>query len=110
MPLLAGTVTITAGVSSGAGLSKELYDARRADASIPELPIYDAALKALAKDCVTIATVVIAHFKTNGLISTSDTGTVAAGIPVTTAGTATAQAGATTATGVVTATGTGTIS
>lgn|SRR5512147_846662 len=110
MPLIPGSVTVTAGISAGTGLAKELYDARRAAASIPELPIYDTGLKALASDCSVIATTVIAHFIAHALVSTNDTGTVAAGIPVATTGTAAAQAGATTATGLVTATGTGTIS
>lgn len=109
MPLLAGTTTVTLGVASGVGLSKELFDAMRVDQGIAQIPINDAALKMLAKTCNTIASVVISHFKTNGVITTSDTGTVAPGIPVTTAGTAAAQTGATTATGVVTASGTGTI-
>lgn len=111
MPLLAGTVTVTGGVAVGAGLAKELYDALRTDqgAALAPTPVNQQALAQLAKFASTIASVVVNHIKVNALVSTTNTGTVAAGIPVTTAGSAAAQTGATTAPGAVTATGTGTI-
>src|SRR5512147_1563670 len=108
MPLLAGTTSVTLGVASGTGLSRELFDAMRSDQGIDQIPINDAALKNLAKTCNTIATVVINHFKANATIVATPTLTVPVGIPVTTAGSAVAQTGATTApstaTGTVTST------
>lgn len=109
MPLNAGSVSVTAGIASGAGLSKELFDALRSAQGIAQTPDNNTALTEMGKFATTIATVVINHIKANALVSTNDTGTVAAGIPVATAGSPTAQTGATTATGAVTAKGTGTI-
>lgn len=110
MPLIPGSVSVTAGIATGAGLSKEIYDALRSAQSISAIPLNQTPLAELAKYSNTIAQAVIAHIVTNGLISVNVTGTVAAGIPVATTGSAAAQAGTTTATGAVTATGTGTIS
>jgi hypothetical protein len=106
MPLLAGTVTVAAGVGAGTGLAKELYDALRADQGIVEGPTMQNPLTSLAKTCNTIASVVITHFKTNATILATPTLTVPAAIPVATAGSATAQTGTTTAP----STATGTVS
>lgn len=106
MPLLAGTVTVTGGIGAGTGLSKELYDALRADQGITEGPTMQNPLTSLAKTCNTIALVVITHFKTNATITATPTLTVPSLIPVSTAGTAAAQTGTTTAP----STATGTVS
>lgn len=97
MPLVAGTVSINgAGVASGAGMARELYDALEsaygiAPASVPaNVP---GAQEQLAVMANVIASVVVNHIVANGLI------TVAAGIPVATAGSASAQSGATTGPG-----------
>lgn len=109
MPLLAGTTTVTAGVSSGTGLSKELFDALRSQQSITEQPLNQVPLAEMAKFCNTIASVVISHITTNATITASAVLTVASGIAVATTGTAAAQAGATTAPGTATGTVTSTI-
>lgn len=109
MPLNSGSVSVTAGIASGTGLAKELFDALRSAQGIAQTPDNNTALTEMGKFATTIATVVINHIKANAVVSTNDTGTVAAGIPVATAGSPAAQTGATTSTGAVTATGTGTI-
>ena len=94
MPLLAGTVSISGvGVASGAGLSKEIYDALVAASGMSpganplSVPGAQQQLAVLAN---VVATTVIAHFKTNGTV-------VVPAIPVNTTGSASAQAGFTVA-------------
>jgi hypothetical protein len=93
MPLLAGTVSISGvGVASGAGLSKEIYDALVAASGMSPgaNPLsVPGAQQQLAVIANVIAATVIAHFKTNALISVPSTA-------VATTGTAAAQSGTTT--------------
>jgi hypothetical protein len=107
MTLLAGTVTVTAGVASGTGFAKALYDARLSALGITPGPQNHAGLAEMAKVCNADSTV-ITYFVSNAVVSTTDTGTATLGGGVVTA----CGAGAGTATGTapVTATGTGTIS
>jgi len=107
--MIIGTVSVTAGIASGVGLSKELYDGLQSAQGIVPGPQNDTPLQQLAKFANTIAQVVVAHIQAHATVATTDTGIVAAGIPVATAGSPSAQVGATTATGVVTANGTGTV-
>jgi hypothetical protein len=108
MALLAGTTTVTAGVAVGTGLSKALYDARVSALGIAANPQNQLGLAELAKGCNADASAIISYLVANTVVSTTDTGTVAIGIPVQVA--VPAGTGATTAPGTVTATGTGTIS
>jgi hypothetical protein len=95
MPLIPGTVSINgAGAASGAGLSKELYDALAAATGMSpgahpgNVPGAQQQLAVLAN---VIGQVVVAHWLANATI------TVPLGIAVTVAGSATTQTGATTA-------------
>ena len=110
MPLIKGTVTVTGGVSAGAGLAKELFDALRSELAIPEAPQNNAALGEMAKMCRVLASTVIDHFTANATITASPTLTVPLGIPVSTAGSPAAQTGATTAAGTATGTVSSTLS
>lgn len=102
MPLLAGSVSISgAGVASGAGLSKAIYDALvsaygMSPGAVPRnVPGAQQQLAVLAN---VIGQAVIAHIVANALV------TVPAGIAVSTTGTAAAQTGVTTAPAVATLT------
>lgn len=110
MPLNPGNVSVTAGIATGAGLSKELYDALQSAQSIAPTPVNDICLKELAKFANVIAATTLAHFIANGLITVDVSGSVATGIPVSTAGSAAAQTGATTSPGTFSGSGTGRIS
>jgi hypothetical protein len=100
MPLIAGSVSINgAGVSSGTGLSKALYDALEtafgmSPAQVPQnVP---GAQQQLANMANVIGQTTITYLLANALI------TVPSNIPVATTGTAAAQAGATTAPAIAT--------
>lgn len=93
MPLNAGTVVVNPGNSvSGTGLAKALYDLLASATGVTSATAAPAQLQ-LTQVAQSIASAVVAHIQANALV------TVAAGIPVATAGSATAQTGATTAPG-----------
>ena len=94
--MIAGIVTVDpTGNASGAGLAKEIFDDYVPKfAGIPAGPTGAQAKQQLADLCNSIATKTVAHITANAVV------TVAASIPVTTAGSATAQTGMTTAPGV----------
>lgn len=108
--MIVGTVEVTAGVSSGTGLAKEMFDALRDSQSITEGPQNATPLQEMAKLANTLAGVIVSHIQTNGTIAVNVSGSVAPGIPVATAGSPSAQVGQTTGPGTFNGTGTGTIS
>jgi hypothetical protein len=110
MPMIVGAVSVTGGVSTGTGLAKELFDGIRDAQELTEGPQNATPLHELAKFANTIAQVVVTHIQTNGTIAVNVSGAVASGIPVATAGSATAQVGQTTSPGTFSGAGTGTIS
>lgn len=107
MAMLEGSIVInsaTGAVTTKTGAAGEVFDVLVAGSSFGTLsvdnpPAYAAALNQLAVMARAIAKI-IPHIRTNGVVSA----TVAAAIPVSTAGTAAAQTGATTAPGSATGT------
>lgn len=104
MAMVAGSVSVNgAGVGSGTGYAKLLYDALISEfglspGSVPQnVP---GAQQQVAKIANAIASTLIPYVVANAVVSS----TVASGIPVSTTGTAAAQTGATTSPGSATGT------
>jgi hypothetical protein len=104
MTLLAGTTTVTAGISSGTGMSKAMFDALKSALGLTEVVTNQSALSEVAKTTNALAAAIIDYLKANAVITANPTLTVPSGIAVSTAGSATAQTGATTAAGSATGT------
>lgn len=104
MPLLKGSVSVTAGVAVGVGLAKEIYDALTSALAIQPIVINDSGLKQIAVMANVISSTVIDHFKTNSLITATPTLTVPLGIVVSCPPYAGSTTAAGTATGTVTST------
>ncbi len=109
MTMLDGTIVIdpvTGATVTKTGAAGEVFDAMEAnqdygDTPSTNPPAYAAARKQIANLALAVAKI-IPHIQANAVVTT----TVASGIPVSTAGSATAQTGSTTATG----TGSGSVS
>lgn len=102
MPLIVGTVTVTGGVASGTGLSKELYDAIAGKVTFSGTPVDQTAKATIADMASAIAGAVVAHIKANAAVTTS--GTVPLGVAVSVV--PATGIGATTAPGACSSTGT----
>ena len=96
MAMNAGSVSISgAGVATGVGLAKEIFDDYLPTVpGIPAGPLGAAAKQQLANLCNSVASKTVAHIMTNAVV------TVPANIPVSTTGSPAAQTGFTTAPGV----------
>lgn len=95
MPLIGGTVTVTAGIGSGTGLAKALYDALRSAQSITEGPQNHAGLTEMGKVATALGSTIVDYLTTNATITATPTLTVPLGIAVS----CPPYIGATTATG-----------
>jgi hypothetical protein len=102
MPMIVGTVSVTGGVASGTGLSKELYDAIAGKVTFSGTPVDQPAKATIADMASAIAGAVVAHIQANAAVTTS--GTVPLGVAVTVV--PATGIGATTAPGACSSTGT----
>lgn len=107
MAMIAGSVTVTAGVATGTGLSKEIYDAIAAGITFSGTPADQSGKANIATMANAIGQAVVAHIVAHAAVSTTVTGTAAA--PIAVAVVPATGLGATTAPGTVTGSGTGTV-
>ena len=104
--LVGGSVTVTGGIGSGAGLAKAIYDALQSALGITPGPQNHAGLSELGKIATALGPCLVTYFTANSTITATPTLTVAAGIAVT----CPPYSGATTATGSATGTVSSTLS
>jgi hypothetical protein len=104
MPLIGGTVSVTAGVATGTGLAKAIYDALRSAQGIDAGPQNHAGLVEMGKVSTALGTTIVDYLKTNATITAAATLTVPSGIAVTCPPYSGATVAPGTATGTVTST------